>query len=600
MIREELTKKLRIAAVVVVTAAAVPAHAATPQEPAPAPAVNAQAPVSQDDQEPVVPQMPVVRPAPPPLARVGVDESNPLPLSLSEAVEMALRANRDIEVERINSQQAGYDLEAAKGYYDPVLHSTDFYNHQITPVASALGGGTNGTVTTTTISSDATLQKAFRSGGFLEVGVQNVRSDTDNVFTSINPQYQTGLTLTFRQPLLRGLSMNDNKRRLQIARLRLDQSDAQFRQRVIETIASVQRGYWDLEFAMRNLQVSRDSVALAEEQIARLRRLVQEGVNAPVEIVQVEAELERRREAVYSALEAVTLAENNLKALVLPQRNAPEWDRPLVPTDTAAVVPVTIPVEQAITTAIQNRPEIASLQTQSEINAVDVRYFKNLTKPQVDLFGSYGLTGLAGTEATNGNPFSGSTAALTARVNELSKQLGLDPLPQTPVTGVSSTLVGGYGTSLGNLFSNDFRAVRVGVEIGWSVTNRTAEANLGRATAEGRKIDTQREALEQRVSREVRNALQSVQTARQRVDAARASREAAEVQLRSEQRRYEAGLSTTYFVLERQNELSAARGRELQALTDYNKAVADLQRVLGTTLTANAIDVKEVRETESR
>src|SRR5262249_28925053 len=105
----------------------------------------------------------------------------------------------------------------------------------------------------------------------------------------------------------------------------------------------------------------------------------------------------------------------------------------------------------------------------------------------------------------------------------------------------------------------------------------------------------ERQTLEQRVEREVRNALQAVQTARQRVDASTAAREAAEIQLASEQRRYEAGLSTTFLVLTRQNDLSDARGRELQALTDFHKALSDLQRVVGVTLSANAIDVKEVK-----
>src|SRR5262249_3659081 len=94
---------------------------------------------------------------------------------------------------------------------------------------------------------------------------------------------------------------------------------------------------------------------------------------------------------------------------------------------------------------------------------------------------------------------------------------------------------------------------------------------------------------------EVRNALQSVQTARQRVDAATSAREAAEIQLASEQRRFEAGLSTTFLVLTRQNDLSDARGRELQALTDFNKAGAALKRVVAITLSANSIDGKPVK-----
>lgn len=560
--------------------------------------VSAAPAMAQDESAPVVSPTRQPRQAPAPEARVGIDESNPLPLALEEAVRMALTRNREIEVERINSLQAGYDLEAAKGVFDPVLNSIDFYDRTINPVASALGGGPSGRVTTSALQSDVTVQKLLESGGFVDVGLRNVRTDTDNIFASINPTYQTGLTVTLRQPLLRGLGIDENRRRLKIASVRLDLTDAQFRQRVIETIGAVQRGYWDLEFALRNLQVARDAVGLAETQIDRLQRLVREGVNAPVEIVQVEAELERRREGVLAALEGVTVAENNLKALILSDRTDGVWDRPLVPVDTARIVPVTYTVDEAVATAIVNRPELSQLRAQAEINEIDRRFFKDQTKPRLDLFGSYGITGLAGTRTSVGNPFGGQTEALVDRINEISVGLGLDPLPPSPPLGVNEQLVGGYGQSLSNLFSNDFRSFRVGVELSWSVTNRTAEANLGRTEAEGRKIVAQRQALEQRVEREVRNALQSVQTARQRVETARAAREAAEVQLESEQRRYEAGLSTTFFVLTRQNELADARARELRALTDYNKAVVELQRVVGTTLSANAIDVETVKETE--
>lgn len=527
--------------------------------------------------------------------RVGVDESNPLSLSLLESISMALERNRDIEIERINTQQAEYDVDAAKGVYDPTIHSTNSFDTRINPVASALGGGANGRVETTTLQSDVTVQKLLKSGGFFDVGVSNIRTDTDNVFSSVNPQYQTGLTFTFRQPLLRGLRIDDNRRRLKIANLKLDLTDAQFRQRVIDTVGAVQRAYWDLEFALKNVQVTREAVTLAETQRDRLKRLVEQGINAPIEIVQVEAELERRRENVFAALESVTLAENNLKALILSDRNNGEWNRPIVPSDSARPTPVVLGLDEAVGTAIANRPELSTLRAQEEINKVDVTYFKDLTKPQVDAFASYGLTGLAGSTVSNSNPFSGQNAALLAKVNEISNQLGIQPIPPAPPTSVAPVLIGGYGQSLQNLFSNDFRAIRVGVEINWSVTNRIAEANLGRVEAEGRKISTQKQALEQRVEREVRNALQTVQTARQRVDAARASREAAEVQLKSEQRRYEAGLSTTFLILTRQNELADARARELRSRTDYNKAVSELYRVIGTTLTVNAIDVTKVK-----
>lgn len=529
-----------------------------------------------------------------PEARIGVDEANPLPLSMSEAIEMALRRNRDIEVERINIEQTSLQLDVARGVFDPVFRSTSSYENRLSPVASAIGGNPSGSVKNETYFASAGLSKLFASGATLDGSVQALHADSDNIFFVINPQYQTDIVLNFRQPLLRNRGMNESSRRLKVAKAQVDLTDALFRQRVIETVGAVQRGYWDLEFALKSVAVAREAVRLAESQITRLKRFVQEGISAPVDIVQVEAELERRRQNLLTAIEAVTLAENNLKVLVLSDRGDGEWDRPIVPTDTATVVPVTWNLDDAVKTAIGNRPELAQLRTREEINVLDQAYFRGQTKPQVDFFATYGTTGLAGEARTSVNPFTSQNAELFARVNQLSALAGLPPLTQS-ASGVAPVLIGGFGKSLGNLFSQDFRTVKVGIEIGWNVTNRIAESNLGIAEAEGRKIVAQRQALEQRVEREVRNALQVVQSARQKVEAAKAAREASEVQLQSEQRRYEAGLSTTYFVLTRQNDLSEARARELAALTEYNKASSELQRVVGVTLSANAIDVADVK-----
>ncbi|HEY7547613.1 MAG TPA: TolC family protein, partial [Blastocatellia bacterium] len=247
---------------------------------------------------------------------------------------------------------------------------------------------------------------------------------------------------------------------------------------------------------------------------------------------------------------------------------------------------------ETVRLALTNRPEIAQSDLQKEINRADVKYFENQTRPQIDLVASYTATGLSGTPSLTGNPFGSTTALLTERVNLLSERAGLPPLDLGSNPQLPGFLIGGNGQSLANLFSNDFRTLRFGVSFSFPLRNRTAEGNLGRALAEERKIGAQRQSLEQQIEVEVRNALQTVETARLRVETARASREAAEKQSESEQRRFEAGLSTTFLVLERQNALSEARGRELRALTDYNKSLSELNRVMGTTLTSANVEIR--------
>jgi outer membrane protein len=527
----------------------------------------------------------------PGLKRVGVDESRPLALTLFDAVKTALQQNRDIEVERINVRQAEYDLFAARGLADISLGASSFYEHRTVPVGSLLAGGANGTLTTKTLNYDFSAQQLLPTGAQWLAGLTNSRADGNSQFASLNPQYNTALSVQIRQPILRNFSIDDARRRIQIARRRLDLSDSQFRQKAIDIVARVQRSYWDLVFALRDVQIQLESVELAKTQLERNRRMVNEGSLAPIELVSVEAELEKRNENVLSATETVTRAENALKQLMLGERESSVWGQPIIPTEAPDLQATNIGLNDAVAAAIANRPELAQNNLQQEMNRVEVKFLDNQTKPQVDLIASYTTTGLSGARILTPNPFTATTGLLVDRVNALSGITGLPPLVIPPSPPLPDFLLGGYGQSLRNLFSNDFRTFRFGVALNFPLKNRTAEGQLGRAVAEGRKTSAQRKTIEQTIEVEVRNTLQSVETGRRRVETARASREAAQKQSESEQRRFEAGISTTYFVLERQNALSEAQGRELKAMTDYSKALSELQRVMGTTLSSANVEV---------
>jgi outer membrane protein TolC len=535
-----------------------------------------------------------------PQHRVGVDESNPLTLSLFDAVKQALQNNREIEVERINVQQAGYDLFSARGARDITLGAASYYEHRVVPAGSVLAGGLNGTLTTKSANWDFNAQQLLPTGAQWTAQLTNLRSDTTSVFNSLNPQYNTVLNFQIRQPVLRSFSLDDARRRIRVANRRLDLSDSQFRQKAIEIVSRVQRSYWDLVFALREVQIQREAVDLARAQRERNSRMVDQGTLAPIELVSVDVELEKRRENVLTALEVVTRAENALKQLILGDRSSEVWNRAIMPTETPDLKTVSLQLDEALAAAFANRPELAQNNVQQEINKIDTKYFSNQTRPAVDLIASYTTSGLAGTPVTtSGSPFTATTDLLVDRVNILSGLAGFPPLVVNQNTGLPGFLLGGYGQSLSNLFSNDFRTFRFGVSFSLQLRNRTAEGQLGRSLAEGRKIGAQRKILEQAIEVEVRNALQSVEMGRERVETARASREAADKQYQSEQRRFDAGLSTTYFVLERQNTLSEARGRELRAMTEYNKAMSELQRVMGTTLSSANVEVSTSENNKS-
>ena len=543
---------------------------------------------------PVAPDFRAPQKPMPELNRVGVDMNRQRPLGLREALSMALENNKDIEVARENVRMAEFDLLGAQGVYDPRLNFSSFYERIENPISSFLSGGQNGSTIQSDYAGTVRLEgQTPKGGGHYRIDFSSSRFTTNNEFVALNPQYPSALSFTYTQPLWRGLKIDQNRRLIQIARKNLSLTDAQFRQRAIDTITNVQRAYWDLVFALRSLQVQRDAVTVAQTQLTHNRRLVQEGTLAPIDIVAAEAQISTYEQGVFSALEEVSRAENLLKHLIAENRSAPIWSESIVPSDPVDLQVPAVSLPDALQTAMQNRPELQQSNVVKEINEIDQRFYKNQTKPEVDLVGTYGINGLAGAVSTAGvNPFTASSLQVRQRVDQLSELAGLDPLPVVPPQTFSPDLLGGYGASLQNLLANRYGNFRVGVQISLPLKNRTAEAQLGRSLVEGERIATQREQLEQAIQVDVRNALQSMRSAESRLRAAVATREANEQQFASEQRKLDAGQSTTFLVLERQTALTTARGLELKAQTDLNKAIADLQRATGNALSVNSIVVK--------
>jgi HAE1 family hydrophobic/amphiphilic exporter-1 len=574
--------------VIVFVSVAVGQQVVQPPAKSPTPAVSAQQTIT-------VPAIAVdykadTRSPLPSLTRVGVDTTDQQPLSLSEAIALALKNNKDIEVARDNVKIAEYDLITARGSYDPRLTAQNYFERIETPATSVLSGASR--LETDDITGTARFEGLTpKYGGSYHIDFSSVRLNSNSVFNVLNPSYPTALTFSYVQPLVRGLRFDLPRRQIEVARKNLSLTDAQFRQRAIEVITNVQRSYWDLVFALRNLQIQRDSLTDAREQLAHNRRMVTEGSLAPIDVVAAETQVANFEQAEFSALEDVTRTENNLKNMIAENQQARLWNLSIIPSDQVDLTVPQVALPDALKSAKENRQELKQSDLAREINLLDQKLYRDQTKPEIDIVGSYGMTGNAGTQVTTPNPLTTSSDQLRARVNELSTLSGLQPLPTPPTVTILPDLFGGYFQSLSNLGSNQFNNFRVGVSISLPLHNRTAEGLLGHSLVEGERIATQREQLEQLIQVEVRNALQSLSTTEARLRSAAVARSTAEQQYESEKRKLDAGQSTVFLVLERQTALAVARGNELRAQTDLNKAIAELQRATGNSLTANNVTV---------
>ncbi|HKY30786.1 MAG TPA: TolC family protein [Pyrinomonadaceae bacterium] len=585
---------------------------AVPSPTPPTDVVPSPSPQTEPPQEPREPNFPTVEkkelPPVPNMSRLGVTSDNTITLSMTEAIKRALENNNDIEVARDDVRIAEAQLRALEGIFDPIFSITPTYDHRITPQQSSLGGSdTSGTTTSKSFTFSPAIVKQFgRGGGNYQIQFANTRTDTSSTFSFLNPFYSSNLSLQFIQPLLRNRSIDNNRRQIRVQKKRLEQSDADFRQRTIQVISQVQQAYWELVFALRDQQNQLANLNLSRENLRNVEAQIAAGAKAPLERAEVQVELANREAALLIAVQNVSIAENNLKNLIFKDPTAPEWSAQITPTDTPSFDMTPVNLNQALKEARDNRPELRRLRLQNDINSIDITFFKNQTRPQIDVVSTVATTGLAGKDVSGalppgtlvplvaGDPNLNAQAFLLQQILDIQQRAGFPQaiVPTVPTSGGPPTdLIGGFGRDLSNLFSFRTRNITVGVAISLPFKNKTAEANLAAARIQKEQLFASTRSQEQLIEVDVRNAAQAVETARRRVLAAREARASAELQLEGEQRLYQVGRSTTFLLFQRENALTNARNAELRAETDYNKALADLQRATSTTLSANNVSV---------
>lgn len=535
----------------------------------------------------------------PSLNRVGVQNSDTIALTLDDAIRRTLQNNNNIEVAKSDIRLQETQLRSLRGSYDPVLTvsptftrnsstgnlpTKDFRANSDVSQLIAPGGGSYQVFFNNTRTENSFTQAQLTSGS------SGISSSTGTGF------YSTSAGISFVQPLFRDFRIDNTRRQIRIQKKRLQQSDADFRRQTIEIIAQVQNAYWDLVFALRDQQNRVANLDLSKENLRQVEAKIEAGAAAPLARAEVNTEVANRESELLIATQQVSIAENTLKTLLLREPDSAEWSASFVPTDSPVFSDDPVSLDDAMNDAKQNRPELRRLSLEKEINQIDLSYFKNQTKPQIDLNASFSLSGISrGLSGENVDvlvpQFTGNEEILRSRLNTLLAPGLQIPNPNILVPATADYLVGGFGQSIKNIFRSDARNYSVGVTFSFPLRNRTAEANLAGAKVSEERIAAQTRSQEQNVIAEVRNAVQAVETSRQRVSTARRARENAEIQLEGERKLFEVGRSTTFLLFQRENSLTNARNAEIRAETDYNKALADLQRVTSTTFRANNIQI---------
>ena len=500
-------------------------------------------------------------------------------LTLSDATGRALAKNRDIVIERENANVADAGIERAQGAYDPVLRGEARYRDSVVPTTSLLSGAPEGELAPhfRGVTSSASLTQLLSNGATLSFSTATGFEQTNNFLTLISPAWTTQIGVEARLPLMQNRAIDPARRAIRVAQVGKERTTLSLRRTLLETVNAVEQAYWTLVAAQRDVEIKQQNVSLAEQQRTDVQARIDGKTVPEADIAQPTAEIGRRKGDLYAAEEARARAERALKLLMLENENDPLWgtdmravDAPDVTTaGTTGAGQTAADLQAALKDAAEYRPELADVTARLKLQDIDIEAATDRLKPQLDLVASYTARGLSGSKHDATVPFAG-----------------------IPVV-FNEDFDGGPFTSLHNLARMRFPDASVGVQVSIPLGNRAARADVATAQSVRRQTLTLRDREAQRIAVEVRNAITGLQTASQRLEAARGSREAAEVQLQAEQDRFEAGLTTTFLVLTRQNDLAAARVTETTALTAYRRGLAELARARGTLLRDRSITIDE-------
>ncbi len=525
---------------------------------------------------------------------IGVTQQPFVGISLQDAIAMALLKNPNLAVSASNFRVARYDIVQAKGAFDVQLHLEPSSSFSVQPPSNLLeagpgevgkyGSGPSAIYTQgpgNIIQHQSTFQ--YGVGGQLEngttyqAGIQQQRTYNNSIFNAYNPYYIASLNLSVTQPLLKNFGMNAAKRQLKLALVNADATTAQALIDTSNTIAQVEDTYWNLVAAWRNVAIQEEALREAILQQQSNVRLAKRGAAAPIDAVESETQVATFQDDVFSALENVSQLQNQLKSLVVTDAADPIWRANLVPSSDVGQLPSAEDLETIISEAHQNRPEVRQAEDKRLEADLDRAYAKNQSLPQADVQAAYLSNGFAGLLAP-------VPAFLTGICSSTS---GLKACP-TPPPQTQGTMAFAYH----NMWAGYFPTFNIALVVGYPLQGNLARGLRGVASEESHQAAILLEGVSERIGAEARNALQSYQSALSRLNASRQSREAAESVYASEVRKFHRGASTTFLVLQRQVELAQARGRELQAQTALNQSVVELQRVEGTILTNNGVNLQ--------
>ena len=488
-----------------------------------------------------------------------IDTNRPVrPMSLQEAIRLALENNLQLARVRYEPQLAQFRLGASYAYYEPVFDA--FAEHRY----SVREGQFNAAIGLTP--SSQTDSDTFGGGLTGVLPFTGLRYAIDSVFNHVTGEafsrgtvddYSADVGIILRQPLLRDAWIDQQRLNIKLAKIDVKISENVVMLRVMEIVNAVQQSFYELLGALDAVKAREISVSLADRLLQENRKRVEVGTMAPLDEKQAESESALRRAELIQARSDVTRIENILKSLI--SNNYEQWHEvTIIPQEKLLAMPQTYDLQESWANGLALRPDYNEAKERLERQGIVVKYTRNQLFPALDLTGSYGRAGFDNREfiSTNNIRDSSFSGTLNDIRDDNNPRYSYGVVLTVPLT---------------------FRAERA--------RHKESKALLAQS-----KLDLQ--IVHQNVLIGIDDAMKAARAAYERAQATRAAREFAQEALDAEQKKLDNGRSTSFIVLQLQRDLTDARAQEIDALSDYNTALSALYFREGTILKKNNVQVE--------
>lgn len=469
------------------------------------------------------------------------------PISLQDCIQDALARNLDLRIARYTPRQAQLDLKAAYAGYDPTFSIAG--RHAYSRLNGSIDPTTHLPTPTSGLESDSFNSALL--GGLLPWGTTydlqgNISETYGQIGGTPTDQSRGGASVTLTQPLLKNFWMDGTRLNIRVAKNDLKISELDLKGIIMSTATSVETAYYDLIAARENVKVQEKAVELAVALLNENKKRVEFGAMTPLDAQDAEAQAATSQAALIKARQTLGTQLETVKKLT--GDNFAAWaETDLVPVDPLSTNRLTFDLQQSWTTALTQNPAMLTAKLALERQGVIIKYSRNQLFPQLDLVGSYGHN------ASGSREFSG-----------VFNQLGNGSQP----------------------------AYYYGAQISFPLAGTGAHAAYKKSKLTLEELLLSLKRLEQNTMIGVHNGIGTVNANYDSWDATRQAREFAEAALNAEQVRLQNGKSTTYTVLQKQRDLTATRASEIQALADYNKALASLSLAMAQTLDRLGINLE--------